>query len=323
VDFSLSPEQELLRETARAVLAAHCTPALVRAHLADPSQADGLWQHLREFTGLATGPVVDLCLFLEETGAALAPGPFFSTTALFAPVVAAAGDDALLARIADGEVTGTVTLRAPVATPAVEGDRVDLIAIVDAEPSVRIVEQPQVAVDVLPPFDLSRTVAEVAEPSSRNGAVRPVTQAALDTAIARATVATAAELIGTARWTLDTTLEYVKVREQFDRPIGSFQALQHRLADMKLLFERAWSAVYFAAMTVDADDPERDRAVHVAKASAGDAARHIAKESIQMHGGIGFTWEHDLHLYIRRAFASEQLLGTSDWHRDRLADLVL
>ena len=92
---------------------------------------------------------------------------------------------------------------------------------------------------------------------------------------------------------------------------------------MKLLFERAWSSVYFAAMTVDADDPERDRAVHVAKASAGDAARHIAKEAIQMHGGIGFTWEHDLHLYVRRAFESERLLGTSDWHRDRLADLVL
>jgi alkylation response protein AidB-like acyl-CoA dehydrogenase len=319
VDFSLSPEQELLRETARAVLAAHCTTQLVRAHLADPTQADGLWQHLREFTGLATGPVVDLCLFLEETGAAVAPGPFFSTTALFAPVIAATGDDEMLGRITEGELTGTVTLRAPVETPAVEGDRVDLVAIVDAAGAVHLAEQPDL--EVQPPFDLSRSVAQVHQVP--NGAGRAVEPAALDAALARATVATAAELVGTARWMLEDTLDYVKVREQFDRPIGSFQALQHRLADMKLLFERAWSAVYFAAMTVDAGDPERDRAVHVAKASAGDAARHIAKESMQMHGGIGFTWDHDLHLYLRRAFASERLLGSSDWHRDRLAELVL
>ena len=145
----------------------------------------------------------------------------------------------------------------------------------------------------------------------------------LGVGLARGIVAVSAELVGTTRWMLETTLEYVKTREQFDRPIGSFQALQHRLADMSLLFERAWSTVYWAAMTLDAGDDEQHRAVHAAKASASDAARHIAMEAMQMHGGIGFTWDHDLHLYIRRAFASQDLLGTSAWHRDRLADLVL
>ena len=106
-------------------------------------------------------------------------------------------------------------------------------------------------------------------------------------------------------------------------PIGSFQAIQHKLADMSLDVERAWSAVYYAAMTVDAGDPDRHRAVHVAKAAAGEAAKRAAKDGIQIHGGIGYTWEHDLHLFMRRAFATEALLGTTGWHHDRLADLLI
>ena len=109
---------------------------------------------------------------------------------------------------------------------------------------------------------------------------------------------------------------------QFDVPIGSFQAIQHKLADMALDLERASSAVHYAAMTIDADDADRHRAVHVAKAAAGDAAKRCAKDGIQIHGGIGYTWEHDLHLFIRRAYASESCFGTSDWHHDRLADLL-
>jgi alkylation response protein AidB-like acyl-CoA dehydrogenase len=106
-------------------------------------------------------------------------------------------------------------------------------------------------------------------------------------------------------------------------PIGSFQAIQHKLADMSLDVERAWSAVYFAAMAIDADDDDRHRAVHVAKAAAGQAARRNAKDGIQIHGGIGFTMEHDLHLFLRRAFGADALLGTTSWHHDRLADLLL
>jgi alkylation response protein AidB-like acyl-CoA dehydrogenase len=92
---------------------------------------------------------------------------------------------------------------------------------------------------------------------------------------------------------------------------------------MSLAVERAVSAVYYAAMAIDADDADRHRAVHVAKAAAGRAATRCAKDGIQIHGGIGYTWEHDLHLYIRRAYGSEHLLGTSGWHHDRLAELIL
>ncbi len=110
---------------------------------------------------------------------------------------------------------------------------------------------------------------------------------------------------------------------QFDRPIGSFQAIQHKIADMALAYEEAWSAVYYAAICIDVGDDDRHRAAHVAKIMAGAAATRAAKDGIQVHGGIGYTWEHDLHLYIRRAYASEHLFGNSDWHRDRLADLIL
>jgi len=306
MNFSLSPEQEMLRDTARALVREHCPSSLVRAYLDDPSVADPLDERLQEFAELATGSAVDLCLFLEELGAALVPGTFVPTVALFAP-------------FADGDVsrTGTIAVRSPFETPAIEGDRVDLVAVIDGD-QVQILERPDG--ELLEPFDLSRRLYDVrVRPSASNNRVTDAPKDGLE----RAMVALSAELVGTTRWMFETTLEYTKTREQFDRPIGSFQALQHRLADMSLLYERAWASVYWAAMAIDADDDERHRAVHVAKSSASEAARHIALEAMQMHGGIGFTWDHDLHLYIRRAFASEEILGTTAWHRDRLAELIL
>jgi len=318
MDFSLSPDQELLRDTGRALVRDHCPSSLVRAYFDDPTVADRLTARLADFAGLAAGSAVDLCLFLEELGAALVPGPFVPTVALFAPVVAAIGDDDLLGRIADGAVTGTICVRSPFELAAAEGDRVDLVAVIDGD-GVQLVERPPGR--VLEPFDLSRRMFAVDPGVSSPKSVS--SDLCRGFGLARATVAISAELLGTTRWMLDTTLEYVKTREQFDRPIGSFQALQHRLADMTLLFERAWSSVYWAAMAIDADDDEQHRAVHVANSSASEAARHIALEAMQMHGGIGFTWDHNLHLYIRRAFATEDMLGTTAWHRERLAELVL
>ncbi|MEY2449198.1 MAG: hypothetical protein QOH79_2674, partial [Acidimicrobiaceae bacterium] len=166
--------------------------------------------------------------------------------------------------------------------------------------------------------DWSRRIFEVDVPPGGTS-----TTADVEAWLERATVALAAELVGTARWLLHTTIEYAKQRVQFDVPIGSFQAIQHKLANMSLAVERAVSATYYAAMAIDADDPDRHRAAHVAKAAAGRAATLCAKDGIQIHGGIGYTWEHDLHLYIRRAYGSEHLLGTSGWHHDRLAALLL
>ena len=310
MDFTLTPEQELLRDSARSLLTKECPTSLVRAHADDPSAADPLWKHLREWTELGAGPLVDLCLFLEETGAVLAPGPFFATTALYAPLLGAIGAEV-------GAGVGTVAF--PDHPYVLEAGRADVVAVVESHPSgrqVRMIERP--AARFVATIDTSRRLYSI---DTGGAGEVPIADDALEGVLARAYVALAAELMGTVRWLFDTTLAYAKARVQFDRPIGSFQAIQHKLANMALVREQAWSAVYYAAMTIDAGDPELRHAAHVAKVMAGEAAKLNAKDAIQIHGGIGYTWEHDLHLYIRRAYASEYLLGTSDWHRDRLASL--
>lgn len=312
MDFAMTDEQVMLRDTARALLTKHCPMSLVRAHIDEPAAADPLWEHLREWLVLGDGPLVDLCLFLEECGAVLAPGPFFATVVARSLVpfeedatatVALAGADGQW--MVNDESTKTFVL---------EADRVDHVLAVS--PAGVAVVAPT-SVRPVGSVDWSRRIFEVDVPSGG-----PSTSADLDDWLERATVALAAELVGTARWLLHTTIEYAKQRVQFDVPIGSFQAIQHKLADMSLAVERAVSATYYAAMAIDADDPDRHRAAHVAKAAAGRAATRCAKDGIQIHGGIGYTWEHDLHLYIRRAYASEHLLGTSGWHHDRLAALL-
>jgi hypothetical protein len=317
MDFTLSEEQELLRDTAGKLLARLSPIASVRAHASDRSVAEGMWPQLAEWTDLGSGPLVDLCLFLEETGAVLTPGPFLTTTTLYAGLgldgtgtVALAGDDGQW-------------LPNPSAVKrfVLDADLVETVAFVLDGPQLAVV--PAAALNLRPVelLDSSRRVFEVTAPDDLD--VTLLDPDLLARALQRAWVGIAAELLGTSRWLFDTTLAYAKERVQFDRPIGSFQAIQHKLADMALVLDRARSAVYYAAMAVDAGDPDRGRAAHVAKAAAGAAATRCAKDGIQIHGGIGFTWEHDLHLFIRRAYTSEALLGSSSWHHDRLADLLL
>lgn len=325
MDFTLTDDQQLLRDSARTFLVKECTSELVRSHIDDPAVADRLWPHLSEWTALADGPLVDLCLFLEEAGAVLLPGPFFVTTALFRPLLRAAGFDP------EGR-TGTVALAGadgvwdPVAIAddrtrsfVLEADRVDRIAIVTPGPGLVVTEP--LPVRLVESADFSRRVFDLEMPLGAQEA-EAIDADALVNVVERATVALAAELVGTARRILGMTLDYAKERVQFDRPIGSFQAVQHKLADVALEVERATAAVYYAAMAHDAGDPDRRRATHVAKAAAGRAATTAAKDGVQTHGGIGYTWEHDLHLHVRRAYASEALMGTSAWHHDRLAELI-
>ncbi len=132
----------------------------------------------------------------------------------------------------------------------------------------------------------------------------------------------ALEMVGTAQTIFDITLEYAKQREQFGVPIGSFQAIKHKFADMMIALERARSLGYFAALTIAEDDPRRESAASVAKAAAGDCQRLLAKEGIQIHGGIGYTWEHDMHLYVRRLQSSAGLFGSAPHHRQLVADAL-
>jgi len=329
VDFTLSEEQDLLQRTAQRLLGEACPSSLVREVADDPSAADELWPALSEWVALGDGPLVDLCLFCEQAGHVLLPGPWFATTALLLPLLRATGhpsaDD-----FASGERSGTVAVAGrdghwrvsgdDVRTFVPEADLAEAVAVVEPGPAVTVVrELPTRLVGTL---DLSRRFFEV-DVSALDGERHSLGGDQLDAWLDRARVAVAAEMLGGARWMLQAAVAYAGERVQFDQPIGAFQAIQHKLADLALEVERAHAAVYYAAMAVDAGDPDARRASHVAKASAGSAATRAAKDSIQVHGGVGYTWEHDLHLYIRRAYTSEHLLGSREWHHDRIADLLL
>ena len=153
-------------------------------------------------------------------------------------------------------------------------------------------------------------------------AVGPEALRALERSIAVATLATAADMLGGMQWIIADTVEYAKTRQQFGKVIGSFQSVQHLCADMLLLTESSRSAVYYAAWALDAEPQSAIRHVSIAKAYASDASREVANRGVQVHGGIGFTWEHDLQLYYKRSKASEVLFGDAAYHRTRLAELA-
>jgi alkylation response protein AidB-like acyl-CoA dehydrogenase len=177
---------------------------------------------------------------------------------------------------------------------------------------------------LLPTMDATRRLAEIRFESLRvprervlgePGAAGP----ALAKVLARAAVVLAAEQVGGAEWCLDASVEYAKTRVQFGRPIGSFQAVKHRCADMLVAVETARAAMLWAARAASADDPDLAVAASTARAWCSDAFFRCAGDAIQIHGGIGFTWEHDAHLYFKRARSSAVLLGDAAWHREQIA----
>ena len=292
MDFTPSDEQAAMVDAMRSLLARECPTSLVRAHMTDRSAYESLWSHVSSWTEVSRTSVVDTCLVLVELGAVCAPGPFLAD-ALAAPLT---GDDGL----------GTLALAGSLAPDL---DLVPRVAFADG----RVVDASSVAARAVDVVDSSRRLFEVDAAGGDGDGLGLAT---------RAYVLVAAELMGTVRTLLEMTVSYARERVQFDRPIGSFQAVQHKLADVALDRERAEAAVLYAAMCVDAGDDDATRAAHVAKAAAGVAARRAAKDAVQIHGGIGFTWEHDLHLFIRRAYTSEFLAGSSQWHHDRLGEML-
>jgi alkylation response protein AidB-like acyl-CoA dehydrogenase len=218
----------------------------------------------------------------------------------------------------------------------VEGDTVDEVVVVvrlagaGGDDGVRgvVVLVPAVRTEIVHTLDGSRRLAHIDLDGVRVARDRvlgdPSASAApaLRRALEEATVGVALEMVGTAQTIFDTTLEYAKHREQFGVPIGSFQAIKHKFVDMMVALERARSLGYFAALTIAEDDPRRTSATSVAKAAAGDCQRLLAKEGIQILGGIGYTWEHDMQLFVKRIKSGEPLFGSSAWHRARIADLL-
>jgi alkylation response protein AidB-like acyl-CoA dehydrogenase len=291
MDFTLSEEQVAMVDAMRSLLARECPTSLVRAHMTDRSAHESLWSHLSSWTDVSRASVVDTCLVLVELGAVCAPGPFLA--------------DALAAPVIGGDRLGTLALPGSL-VPDV--DVVDVVVFGGG----RVADASSVTARPVDVVDSSRRLFDVDGVGDSDGRELAT----------RAYVLVAAELVGTVRTLLDMTIAYARERVQFDRPIGSFQAVQHKLADVAHDRERAEAAVFYAAMCVDAGDADAARAAHVAKAAAGVAARRAAKDAVQIHGGIGFTWEHDLHLFVRRAYASEFLFGSSQWHHDRLGEML-
>jgi alkylation response protein AidB-like acyl-CoA dehydrogenase len=325
VDFALTEEQQMVRATARELFARECPPDLVGQAWSDPARGAALWRrHLSGWMALASSDVVDVMLFVEEHGRAMASGPFFASL-LAAQVAHATGR----------ELTGpaTVAVSAPDGTWTPHDDAVkhfgpsaadvDQIVVVAGSPTApRLSIAPASEVSFTEVDQMDRLRPQFRLDTAGTSAGEPIDPAAWRHAVERSLVTCSAELIGVGRWLLDTAVEYAKERVQFDRPIGSFQGLQWQLVDAALALERAAAAVAYAAMCVDADDPDRHRAVHGAKAEAGLAARACARTGLQVHGGIGYTWEHGLHFWLRRAYAGDAFMGPSSYHHDRLAELL-
>ena len=357
MEFGLNESQEILRDSARSFFAGECPMSEVRRLMATDSAYDGsLWRKLahqgytgiifpEEYGGVGLGQV-ELILLMEEAGRSLLPGPFFSTVALAGSVI-----DALataeqkknyLAPICRGEARSTVAILEAAASWELEDIQMAAVSgklsgeklfvpdaavadwiVVLARNGVFLVDKKSPGVRISPMFsmDLTRKLYVVEfdnAPAERLGDL-----AGAKTAMDIATAALVAEMVGGMQSTLDRTVEYAKTRKQFGKTIGSFQAVQHQCADMYLETESSRSAAYYAAWALEENVPDARAAVSIAKIYASDAGRTVGNRGIQIHGGMGFTWENDLHLYYRRAKASETTFGDATFHRERLARLVI
>jgi alkylation response protein AidB-like acyl-CoA dehydrogenase len=298
----VSEERRMLRETVAALVAKHADPAAVRAAMeSDRGYDESLWRLLCEQVGAAAlvipeelggagGELADAAAVLQELGRALVPSPLLGTTLAELALLAAPEPDAeMLAELAEGGSIGAVVLDADY---VINGDVADVVVAADGGLLSRWT---RFSARPIATMDPTRRLAEV-----RPEETEPI---GADPGIAHiAAVLLAAEQIGAAERCLELTVEYTKSRVQFGRPIGSFQALKHRMADLYVTVAAAKAVVSDAS-----EDPTPINAA-TARLAATEALKTVAAEAIQLHGGIAITWEHDMHLYFKRAHGSAQLL---------------
>lgn len=300
---------------------------------------------------------VELIIVLEEMGRSLLCAPFFSTTVLATSTLVLSGDEAAqgeyLPKIASGELTATLALTEEngrwdesgvTATATANGDgwSIDgakhyvldghtaglllVAARTSAGVSVFAVDGTADGVErtALATMDQTRKQAKITFASAPATLIGTDGEgwALIEKVLDRASVGLAAEQVGGAQKVLDMAVEYAKDRVQFGRPIGSFQAIKHKCADMLLEVESAKSAAYYAAWCAAEDNDELPAMASLAKSYCSEAYFHATAENIQIHGGIGFTWEHPAHLYFKRAKSSELLFGDPTYHRELLAERI-
>ncbi len=329
MNFDFTDDQQAIKRTARDLLAQRFKPEAVRelsearryddAHFAE--LADLGWTGIfidEEHGGQGLG-TVELAILMEELGYSLAPVPFLSNAAAGLALQHAGSDEQRsrwLPGIASGEARGAAGL-------ARDGEG-SLVA--DADSAAVIVLFEDGAGAVYEAFDCEIEPVEAIDATRRYARVRPSGEGealASDPAPAldRIATAVAAELTGICQRTMEMSVEYARERKQFDRPIGAYQAVSHRCADMLREVESTRSTTLWAAWAAEAEPETLPLAAAMAKASASDAGWNVTSSALQVHGGIGFTWEHDLHFFLKRAKVDGALFGSAREHRERVAEL--
>jgi alkylation response protein AidB-like acyl-CoA dehydrogenase len=348
VRFALTPEQTEFREAVRSVLAKECTPADVRAAYDDPGWRTGRWTTLAGLgvTGLCVPEgrgglglgMVDLTVVLEEAGRAALPEPLSATAGVVAPLLTDLGGQgtdprpaAWLEGLADGREGASIGL-GPESEPVAGADGASLLALVrstadgdglfllDAED----LEAGRASVQPVRSLDPTRRLGRVIIAAD----ARPAVTGNLATELARRSrrrgvLTAAAELVGLADRLITIGADYAGARSQFGRPVGSFQAVKHLLAGARVQLEFARPAVYAAAWALDEHEPDAGRRVSAAKAQASEAALEAARVALQVHGAIGYTWECDLHLFLKRTWALAAAWGSAAEHRRRVLDSLV
>ncbi len=336
VQFDFSEDQRMFRDNLRGFLEKECTPEFVRLLWeTETGRSPELWAKLAELgiLGVLVPEVhgglgmneIDLVLLLEETGRVALPEPIVETAAVGAPLLAELeGDvaDEWLPKVATGEAILAVGHRL---SPVVVDAHVADLLLLQREGALHAVPRDQAQLTAQPCSDASRRLFTVEFTPSARTQVADGDRAAtlMSAAIDRGALAVAAQQVGMSHRMVEIAVEYAKQREQFGKPIGSFQAIKHMLATVQVKTEFARPLVYRASHSIAHDVPSRSIDVSQANAAASDAANLAAKTSLQVHGAIGYTWEVDLHLWMKRAWAVEAAWGSRRWHRRRIAEAVL
>jgi alkylation response protein AidB-like acyl-CoA dehydrogenase len=359
-DLLYSDTEEALRDSVRHLFAERCPPeSVLRAYDPVPPDFSGVWRTLAAELGVA-GLLVpeslggagagarEAAVVMEEVGRAVAPVPFLSSAVLATVALLAAGDTETVPALAQGELTAALVVPLstapgdPVAGVSAAGGglsgevssvagagEADVLVVPVAGPDgaeLHSVSRTAAGVDVSPllALDMTRPLANVRFSGAASTRLGPADNAVAE-ALQTGAALLASEQLGVAQWCIDTTLAYVKQRKQFGRAIGSYQSIKHRLADLWFEVGAATAVARHAADACARSDATRKdaaTATAVAQAYCSDIAVHAAEECVQMHGGIGMTWEYPAHLYLKRAKSDQLAFGTAYRQRARLSRLV-
>jgi alkylation response protein AidB-like acyl-CoA dehydrogenase len=331
MDFGFTDDQREIQRTARQLLAERARPERVREHAEAGRSDTTLWSELcelgwpgiavsEEYGGQGLGRI-ELSILCEELGRSLAPVPFLGS-AMAATVIEHSGTpeqrERWLPGLASGETVGALgSATDGVAELIVSGAEAHVLVLVEEDGAARVLAADDAELTPLASIDPTRSAARVLVADDAGESLDDASAG-----IARSLVAVSSELVGVCDRALEMTVAYVKERKQFGVPVGAYQAVSHRCAQMLLETEKARSTAAFAAWTADADPDGLAEAAAMAKAAASDAGREVTASAIQAHGGIGFTWEADVHWLFKRAQIDAVLLGGAGHQRARLASII-